>query len=87
MVMRRSVVKGILVTIGGFVGSAFMGLGERAHALTAGGAISEINGSRMNSLTLGRRIVWRYPKFFPTLEKGLWTLGTRRMLSKPLPSE
>ena len=39
MAMRRSVVKGILVTIGGFVGSAFMGLGERAHALTAGGGL------------------------------------------------
>jgi hypothetical protein len=39
MAMLRSVVKGILVTIGGFVGSAFMGLGERAHALTAGGGL------------------------------------------------
>ena len=37
MAMRRSVVKGILVTIGGFVGSAFMGLGERAHAFDCGG--------------------------------------------------
>lgn len=37
MATRRSIVKGVLAAIGGAVGSAFTGFGERAHALVVEG--------------------------------------------------